>query len=201
MLDWCDALVRLQVHAPANHAADGAICCPARGFVHGRCADAVYPLLAAARLKRSAAYTRAAIRLMKWSNNVDAPDGAWTNEVDIRLALRDASGTPGGGHARLSYRINSDFVQIEVSATDGGRFILPVIALPREQVRRAAPDRIVIQKLNCTVEVTAATLIEICSDGRSRVFNLVPGFFAIPLEIPLLSSTLPQRLSMGLIGN
>jgi hypothetical protein len=84
LLDWCDGLVGLQIDAPSNPAEHGAFRCPACNFLHGRCADAVYPLLAAARLTKSARYQQAAIRVMQWSRNVDAPDGSWTNEIDPR---------------------------------------------------------------------------------------------------------------------
>jgi hypothetical protein len=81
-LDWCGALLRLQIDAPSNPAEHGAFRCPACNFLHGRCADAVYPLLTAARLTGSPRYRQAAIRVMGWARNVDAPDGSWTNELD-----------------------------------------------------------------------------------------------------------------------
>ena len=82
LLDWCDALLQLQIDAPSNTAEHGAFRCPSCDFLHGRCSDAVYPLLAAARLTKSARYQQAAIRVVEWSRNVDAPDGSWTNEID-----------------------------------------------------------------------------------------------------------------------
>lgn len=45
LIDWCDALVRLQIRQPAFLRLDGALLCPACGAVHGRCHEAVYPLL------------------------------------------------------------------------------------------------------------------------------------------------------------
>lgn len=80
--DWCEALLRLQIDAPSNPSEHGAFRCPACGFLHGRCADAVYPLLAMSGYTGSAKYHRAAIRVVEWSRNVDAPDGAWNNELD-----------------------------------------------------------------------------------------------------------------------
>jgi hypothetical protein len=81
-LDWCGALLRLQIDSPSNPAEHGAFRCPACNFLHGRCADAVYPLLTAARITNSLRYREAAIRVMGWARNVDAPDGSWTNELD-----------------------------------------------------------------------------------------------------------------------
>jgi hypothetical protein len=84
LLDWCDGLLQLQIDAPSNAAEHGAFRCPACNFLHGRCSDAVYPLLAAAKLTKSPRYQQAAIRAMNWSRNVDASDGSWTNEIDPR---------------------------------------------------------------------------------------------------------------------
>ena len=81
-LDWCQGLLKLQIDAPSNPAEHGAFRCPACNFLHGRCADAVYPLLTAARLTKSARYQQAAIRVMSWARNVDAPDGSWTNDLE-----------------------------------------------------------------------------------------------------------------------
>ena len=81
-LDWCEALLKLQIDAPSNPAEHGALRCPACNFLHGRCADAAYPFLTAARLTNSRRYQAAAIRVVSWSRNVDAPDGSWTNELD-----------------------------------------------------------------------------------------------------------------------
>ena len=45
---WCDALIACQAH-DLGPAFDGAFLCPACKFPHGRCQDAVYPLLYVAR--------------------------------------------------------------------------------------------------------------------------------------------------------
>jgi hypothetical protein len=80
--DWGDALVRLQVNEPGNPKLHGSFRCPACTEIHGRGGDAVYPLLFLARQTGDRKYIEAAVRSVEWMKNVDAPDGAWTNDVD-----------------------------------------------------------------------------------------------------------------------
>ena len=54
---WCDGLLAHQLDRPGQPEADGGLLCPACGFIHGRCADAVYPLLTLAD-ELSSALTR-----------------------------------------------------------------------------------------------------------------------------------------------
>jgi len=42
---WCDGLLSSQVTSIANPGLSGGLLCPACGLIHGRCGDAVYPLL------------------------------------------------------------------------------------------------------------------------------------------------------------
>jgi hypothetical protein len=80
--DWCDGMLRQQIHDPAQPSRDGALDCPACRRIHGRCGDAILPLLAMAARSGEMRYRDAALALWKWMKNVDAPDGAWTNEPD-----------------------------------------------------------------------------------------------------------------------
>jgi hypothetical protein len=81
LADWCDALLRAQIDEPASPERHGAFRCPACGTrLHGRCGDAVYPLLHRARATGRTRYIRAAVAVVDWMKNVDAPDGAWTND-------------------------------------------------------------------------------------------------------------------------
>lgn len=73
--DWCDGLLRRQTP-------DGAFDCPACGLLHGRCGDAVLPLLTMAERSGEERYRQAALAVAGWTRHVDAPDGAWTNELD-----------------------------------------------------------------------------------------------------------------------
>ncbi len=80
--DWCDALIRLQFTDPRQPETYGAFHCPACGFIHGRCGDAVQPLLVMAAQAGETRYLEAALRVAAWTKNVDQPDGSWTNELD-----------------------------------------------------------------------------------------------------------------------
>ncbi|HEY0708921.1 MAG TPA: hypothetical protein VGG33_19080 [Polyangia bacterium] len=80
LTDWCDALVRLQIDDPARPREHGAFRCPACARIHGRCGDAVYPLLHMAKVTGQDKYRRAAIQVVDWMKNVDSPDGAFFND-------------------------------------------------------------------------------------------------------------------------
>ncbi len=79
---WCDAMIRDQINDPNNPVTHGALYCHACEDIHGRCADAVYPLMYMADKTGDQKYLDAAIKLMDWSVNVDLPDGSWTNMLD-----------------------------------------------------------------------------------------------------------------------
>ncbi len=80
LVRWCDALLRLQIDAPDDARLDGGIRCPACENVHGRCHEAVYPLMCAARLTGNNAYLTAAKRLFRWGENMRCADGGFRND-------------------------------------------------------------------------------------------------------------------------
>ncbi len=81
LLTWCDALVAHQVRGLADATVDGGFLCPGCGIVHGRSADAIYPLLCAAKLTGRRSYVEAAKAVYAWSErNVSRDDGSWVNE-------------------------------------------------------------------------------------------------------------------------
>ena len=81
LLTWCDALVAHQVRDLADPMVDGGFLCPGCGIVHGRSADAVYPLLCATRLTGRSDYVRAAKAAYDWSERtVSRDDGSWVND-------------------------------------------------------------------------------------------------------------------------
>ncbi len=99
LIDWCDALLRLQIRRPEDPRLDGALLCPACGTVHGRCHEAVYPLLCAARLTGNNDYLEAAKRLFRWGEQMLCADGGCRNDfnadwkgvtVFAAIALHDA---------------------------------------------------------------------------------------------------------------
>ena len=105
LCEWCDALVALQIDAPGEPETDGGIRCPACGRVHGRCHEAVYPLLHLADATGEAKYLTAARRLFAWGENMRRPDGSMINDTDspwqgvtvfAAVALHDALNYHGG---------------------------------------------------------------------------------------------------------
>jgi hypothetical protein len=81
---WVDGLIARQVTAIRDPALYGGILCPACALIHGRCADAVYPLLRMARTTGDSGYLRAAVLVHDWSERqVSRPDGSWVNDVTL----------------------------------------------------------------------------------------------------------------------
>ena len=66
---WCDGLVARQVTGLTDTALRGGLLCPACGLIHGRCGDAVYPLLHMAHSTGDGKYLRAALRVYDWSES------------------------------------------------------------------------------------------------------------------------------------
>lgn len=80
--EWCDALLRLQIHEIQMPGIYGGIMCPACSRIHGRSADAVYPLMYMAHSTGEQRYLEGAIKLLRWSEHVSSPDGSWVNEPE-----------------------------------------------------------------------------------------------------------------------
>ena len=121
--DWCDGLLAQQIRDPERPDRHGAFACPACDFLHGRCGDAVLPLLSMAALSGEERYRQAALDVVGWMRNVDAPDGSWTNEVD-----------PG------SWKGTTVFAAIALAEAlewHGGLLGEPTRAAWRERLRRA----------------------------------------------------------------
>jgi hypothetical protein len=79
---WCDGLLDNQVQGLKGQGVNGGFLCPACGLVHGRSADAVYPLLRVARTTGEARYVRAAVAVQDWSErHVSRADGGWVNDA------------------------------------------------------------------------------------------------------------------------
>jgi hypothetical protein len=81
---WCDGLLAHQVTEIHDPALEGGFLCPACALVHGRCGDAVYPLLRMAHTSGDPKYLRAALLVHEWSERqVSQPDGSWINDVNL----------------------------------------------------------------------------------------------------------------------
>ncbi|GAB1415723.1 hypothetical protein MASR2M117_11290 [Paludibacter sp.] len=82
LMEWVETLLAYQVQHP-DKSLDGGLLCPSCARVHGRCGDAVLPLMYAADKTGNAKYLNAAKRLITWMDNVHRHDGAWMNDVHV----------------------------------------------------------------------------------------------------------------------
>ena len=79
--EWLDALLACTVNDPDHPSTDGAILCPACMHIHGRCHEAVYPLLAMADYSGETKYLEAARKLFRWSSFLLCDDGSMYNDA------------------------------------------------------------------------------------------------------------------------
>lgn len=80
---WCEGLLTHQVSLdnPATH---GGFLCPSCVLIHGRCGEAIYPLLCMANTTGDDRYLRAALQVHDWSERqVSQADGSWINDVTL----------------------------------------------------------------------------------------------------------------------
>ena len=81
---WCDGLIPHQITEMRDPAFYGGLLCPSCVSIHGRCGDAVYPLLRMAHTTGEAKYLRAAMLVHEWSQaQVSRADGSWVNDVTL----------------------------------------------------------------------------------------------------------------------
>lgn len=78
---WCDELIRLQISMPGNASFDGAILCPSCQVIHGRCHDAIYPMMYMADATGNQKYLDAAKKLFRWGENMLCDDGGLYNDA------------------------------------------------------------------------------------------------------------------------
>lgn len=80
---WCDAMLAHQL-TMTDRAFYGALLCPSCGLIHGRCADAMYPMMHMAHKTGDQKYLRSAIALHNWSEYmVSQPVGSWRNDIAL----------------------------------------------------------------------------------------------------------------------
>ena len=78
--DWCDALIALQIKGLGDTTIDGAFHCRACKVLHGRCPDAVYPLVYMYKKTGDEKYLDAAKSVFDWGENLVCDDGAVYND-------------------------------------------------------------------------------------------------------------------------
>ena len=79
---WSAGLLALEMSGTGRPELDGNLTCPACASMHGRAADAVWPLVWAWNRTGESRYLEAAQRLVRWArHNCERPDGAYLNDV------------------------------------------------------------------------------------------------------------------------
>jgi hypothetical protein len=111
--------------------------------------------------------------------------------VEGELADRDY-GRPTGGRVpfRLGYAFSETEVLITASVSDlpaGGRarYVLPVIAPNDEEAVQPDDQTFTVSRPGGTLRVSASQPATQRTQGRARVFNVVPGFETVPLLFEL----------------
>lgn len=80
--EWCDTLLTLQIREQSRSELYGGILCPACARVHGRCGDAIYPLMYLADVTGDEKYLDGARGLFAWTKNVSRRDGSLINDTN-----------------------------------------------------------------------------------------------------------------------
>jgi hypothetical protein len=111
-------------------------------------------------------------------------DGVINFEVAARLLNQARKPSRSKPDCSLLYQFDAETLKITASAP-GARLMLPVISANGEKVVQTA-NRIEIHKLQCTLVIESNAPLRIQETKRERIFNLVPGFEAVPViaEIP-----------------
>jgi hypothetical protein len=95
----------------------------------------------------------------------------------------------GEAHYHLKYNLTSSTVEITASVDAASQtplqFILPVISSSNEAFTQPDPKTIRITKPKGTLTITTSAPQGFAPIPRERTFNLVPGFEAIPITIPM----------------
>lgn len=79
---WCDRLVELQITEKSEPELYGGILCPSCGRIHGRCNDAMYPMLYMYKETKDRKYKDCAMRLLAWSDNMFHQEGFFYNDTN-----------------------------------------------------------------------------------------------------------------------
>lgn len=78
---WCKKLIDLQIKEFEEHYFKGGILCPSCKMIHGRVADAIYPMIFLYDRTGEKRYLDTAEILFDWSENMMADDGSYYNDA------------------------------------------------------------------------------------------------------------------------
>lgn len=80
--EWCDKLEALQIREGAPPEFSGGILCPSCARIHGRCGDAIYPMLYLYQETGEKKYKNCAMGLFSWSDNMYHEEGFFYNDTN-----------------------------------------------------------------------------------------------------------------------
>lgn len=124
--------------------------------------------------------------------SVEATDhqGIIRFEVLTKLVNQDQKSPKGKELAfQLNYLLEKETLSITAKPKDKSkhqlpsRFVLPIISPTGEKVSQTHPNQIEIHKPNGIVRIEANASMKIKQTAKERVFNMVPGAEAVPIEI------------------
>lgn len=133
--------------------------------------------------------------------SVDDKDSVIRFDALVNLVDKERTEPPAGRLAyRLGYRIDANRVVVTAQCDSEQHSLLktqialPLISKANEPVRQVSANRIDIQKAKGIVCVNANVPLHIKKTERGRVFNLVPGFEAVPIVAELPADQAAERL-------
>ena len=80
--EWCDGLLELQITEKPMPELYGGILCPSCGRIHGRCSDAMYPMLYLYKTTGEKKYKDCGMNLFSWSDNMYHEEGFFYNDTN-----------------------------------------------------------------------------------------------------------------------
>ncbi len=79
---WCDKMVEMQITERNHKGLFGGVLCESCGYIHGRCADAIYPMITMYSKTKDEKYLKCAENLFYWQkNNVRRSSGLNMNDT------------------------------------------------------------------------------------------------------------------------
>ncbi|MFD1316375.1 hypothetical protein [Namhaeicola litoreus] len=118
-------------------------------------------------------------------------------EINTQLTNRDHE--KSGGMYQLNYLLNKDAAIIKAKKPFGqedGRLVLPIISATGEKVLHIKPNRIEIVKEKGIITLETNVPIAIMNTKKDRVFNMVPGFEAIPIYVEFSSEEIICKITV-----
>lgn len=166
--------------------------------LHGRMVD---------WLKREKSQPARYMNILDMAADVDIETQDETIVVETRSRLVDENQqSPGNGNipCRVGYIFTRNDVRIEASVESlpenaSLAFFLPVISEQSEPLYKDSDATIIIRKKDLLVRVSADQPMVLPAALNKRIFSYVPGFEAIPIQVPLTGDKRRMRLRIEVL--